>query len=1244
MRRMTQNGKNGKSNSISGLFLQEPHPSFIQLGVKTLIIKSREFPDALDKELILLGDKAYGMIKLTKMKQISLVEFKNLRESHRIAEEERVEWGRKYKEEGWLKGPLFAYEFEFEPFDKTRDYVRPKGLQIFLSDVVMKEVEFEIPDGFNAEEYLSKLDLQDLIMKPTGPWGEGFPECEAWVKRNRPGVRNPKAYCGAIHQLQRKKAEKADLLQKPKGPWGEGFPKCEAWIKRNRPEVRDPRAYCAAIYQTQQEKRKAESGDLLWKPTGPWGEGFPECIAWVKRNKPEVKDPQAYCGAIHQVQEGKRKPHTRKAELPESLEDVDSKFVADLTDKELIEIDKKLHAIFEKRGKVNEPLLNAHVFLWREMKERKIKHTIDDKLTEETRFWIQEYPSPVQKMLKLEDVLEAFPDRIALSRPDLELFLCGGLINRGWITGHDIDLRIASDERYPEIEREILHQLNNNQVREKIGFIWDAQGGIGHSLRLYDQSLKKAGVQLFRPTQPMKPATGVEYTDEADLYNRWVAPRLGKGVLIQPKWDGMCQPPGSLIFANPEIKTIETVNVGDKLLNGTEVKRIWKRPYSGKLYGFRIRGLDLQFFTPEHPIWVRKRKVKRQATMERSLLPARFIPASEISKRDAVFISKLKPDYSDIEIEKAELFGWLMAEGSWNIRWGNISIALSENEIEEADRIHYLFKQFFDKSLTKRVRSGGIELYGRSKSIAKYLSSLFDIGARNKRIPNIIMKSNKVVTETFMRAWIDGDGNRTGNQTLLTTSSKKAAYQGFMLLTRLGILASLYEIKRPSGKIKGRPVHERTAWIIQWRKPSKFSHYSITEDGFWTPITEVTSEEYDGQVHNFETNTATYQVPFLVHNSFQIHIAPNRVGIFTEDQLRDRAKAFKESVNDFKKIKAKSAILAVEMVEYSEDELGGRGRNEFWEKYRQIPREDLIKWIAAKPAGLDDSRIVFHIHDLLSYNGKSMLGLGYQDRFYALKRIVPKTKHLHVSDTWGVSSKSSFESALQKARAYPNSEGAMLKASDAKYKISTARAQRTREFAKIKNLKSIDVMVFDPHAVKDAPGNFTYQGYVGPLTDKQKREPWREQDRKEWKGEIYLRIGTTYNIKAKLAPGSILEIRPVRIELQEKDDKRWATWMFPKVGIPRPGKKDPDSLDFAIKLAKVGTAPLQKSPVVVRLRSCPYLEKEEICPLFHKIKIVKAEGKLLVERLKYPIKACRLAYFYRCGLVKPYYYEMVETK
>jgi len=186
------------------------------------------------------------------------------------------------------------------------------------------------------------------------------------------------------------------------------------------------------------------------------------------------------------------------------------------------------------------------------------------------------------------------------------------------------------------------------------------------------------------------------------------------------------------------------------------------------------------------------------------------------------------------------------------------------------------------------------------------------------------------------------------------------------------------------------------------------------------------------------------------------------------------------------------------------------------------------------------------------------------------------------------------------------------------------------------------VMVRRLRLIKGQKDVFRAECYIGPIP---KDELDRYVPRHIWwyKGKPYLYIGMSYYLKGRVPIGSIIEIMPVRIEFEidERTGKEKVTWMFPKVGAKRPEKKAPDPIDVARKIARLGTAPMEKA-IQLPLEPCPFYKRSDICLLSHYVRLVE---KAIIEEeyLRFPI-ACKLAWLYKCIYVKRYYYGWRQRK
>ena len=94
----------------------------------------------------------------------------------------------------------------------------------------------------------------------------------------------------------------------------------------------------------------------------------------------------------------------------------------------------------------------------------------------------------------------------------------------------------------------------------------------------------------------------------------------------------------------------------------------------------------------------------------------------------------------------------------------------------------------------------------------------------------------------------------------------------------------------------------------------------------------------------------------------------------------------------------------------------------------------------------------------------------------------------------------------------------------------------------------------------------------------------------------------------------------------------------------RTDKKEPDTIETVKRIVRAGTHPLEKDrAVLIRLLPCPYW-RTDVCPLRYKFGVPVEELGIEVykETLRYPIR-CKLASYFKCYYVKPYYYIPVRV-
>ena len=154
---------------MPGMYLTEPHAEMIYTRQKKLILKGRAYPNFVDRDVLLLGDKVYGIIRLIYGGKISEKDIKRFEKLHRVTDKERRKW--------WGRKPLYAYAFQIKRFEEPIAYERPKGLQTYLKSVKLILPEEETKNVKQAVPVTGGLKVKAII--PGRPFPVAKPEKKA---------------------------------------------------------------------------------------------------------------------------------------------------------------------------------------------------------------------------------------------------------------------------------------------------------------------------------------------------------------------------------------------------------------------------------------------------------------------------------------------------------------------------------------------------------------------------------------------------------------------------------------------------------------------------------------------------------------------------------------------------------------------------------------------------------------------------------------------------------------------------------------------------------------------------------------------------------------------------------------------------------------------------------------------------------------------------------------------------------
>ena len=175
-----------------GIYLVSPHAELIAAGKKTLIVKSRDFSNQCDKELILCSSGlCFGTLKMKLPKEATRDELDELYPAHRITPEEIKEW--------WPDTKVFyLYDlYDISIWDKPRHADIPHGIQTFIKNVKLTDADEDqdcgkawevlFANGMAIQYFEKEKDADHFITsgKKDPEWFDFNRKRYTWVKRDR---------------------------------------------------------------------------------------------------------------------------------------------------------------------------------------------------------------------------------------------------------------------------------------------------------------------------------------------------------------------------------------------------------------------------------------------------------------------------------------------------------------------------------------------------------------------------------------------------------------------------------------------------------------------------------------------------------------------------------------------------------------------------------------------------------------------------------------------------------------------------------------------------------------------------------------------------------------------------------------------------------------------------------------------------------------------------------------------------
>jgi site-specific DNA-cytosine methylase len=373
-----------------------------------------------------------------------------------------------------------------------------------------------------------------------------------------------------------------------------------------------------------------------------------------------------------------------------------------------------------------------------------------------------------------------------------------------------------------------------------------------------------------------------------------------------------CLPADGLVITSEGERQIATISRGDLVLTHkgrfrrvTEVGKHW---HSGKLYGFRLNGtVDFQWFTDEHPLWVRK--VSRPGGRKRRLGEPSFIPAKKVRIGHRIgfpiiraqagtarsFIAGLGAargrgvgqgrivDLLDAAEKKALWFligcylgdGYRRTDGPHVVSFcvgpenGDLAAAVKDAAMALG------LKHCVDRN----GGSGNVKLNVTGKHFSAICAAFGD-GADKKRIPPSLMTLEDEFVIELISGYRATDGSEEGRRVVAGKSlqgrwkipsiSLQLLRDIQRLFLRTGTFASIHKCW-PGGpqEIMGRKVNTRPRWELNVRlDPKKRTIFEFDGDVVWVRVRQIFDRDVDQEVWNLSVDEDdTFCAPMMAtHN------------------------------------------------------------------------------------------------------------------------------------------------------------------------------------------------------------------------------------------------------------------------------------------------------------------------------------------------------------------------------------------
>jgi formate hydrogenlyase subunit 6/NADH:ubiquinone oxidoreductase subunit I/intein/homing endonuclease len=346
---------------------------------------------------------------------------------------------------------------------------------------------------------------------------------------------------------------------------------------------------------------------------------------------------------------------------------------------------------------------------------------------------------------------------------------------------------------------------------------------------------------------------------------------------------GFCIDPSTPVMMNPGVRTIQQIEIGDRVLTHAgeykPVTKVWNMHYAGPLYRIYVFGKPEPLVcTGDHPILavsrtMSKRKDRRLFRIEK---PIDFYKPQQLKVGDHMLSPIVRKEieietYSEVSLYKGgkvkkllelrtshdlfRLIGYYLSEGFCDGE-RTVRFAFHRKQVNLVSDCAALLHKFFKKSVVlKKNGANGIIVVLHS-GIAERFFSQFGLGAENKKLPDWVFFAPRGKQVDLIKGIWLGDGCRITqprqNYLNITTTSQTLAFQIQQVLARMGVVVTLERMtnkhKQPAYHIDAfgrwaQKLSELMRMDFGFERTKRADKFLLNESFVFMPIRKIEVEE-----------------------------------------------------------------------------------------------------------------------------------------------------------------------------------------------------------------------------------------------------------------------------------------------------------------------------------------------------------------------------------------------------------------